>query len=160
MPAYRKRALAGFLLAGMAAVFIGCGSQELRTPEQASKFIDDLAHGGSASDWKLADDAVVTAGTAWLHESTIHSIGTKLREEGPEWGCHTVELVHETAKVVDPSTVSVELQPTARSIIVGQAESGGATQAEADTLIDQALDLTDSELVETISAACKTAEQL
>jgi hypothetical protein len=144
-----------WLLTAIAATFVGCGPtpQELRTAEQSNEFIGDIARGGKAGDWKLADGAVADATRAWTVKGTIHDLGAKLRDEGPDWACDTADQVERAGKVIDG--IHLNLKPEDRNAIVASAENSGADPGEVDTLIDEALRLTDSELVKTITAVCQ-----
>jgi hypothetical protein len=139
----------------IAATFVGCGPtpQELRTAEQSSEFIGDIARGGKGGDWKLADGAVADATRAWAVRGTIHDLGAKLRDKGADWACDAAHKVERAGKVIDG--IYLELKPEDRNAIIASAEKSGADPSEVDSLIDEALRLTDSELVKTITVACQ-----
>jgi hypothetical protein len=148
------------LLSAVVLSMTSCGGEnELRTAGQTRDFIHDLAEGKNVEQWgRPTEDAVVAATTAYAHQGTIERLGTKLRENGREWSCKAAEDVHLAHKVVDG--LNLELEPAEQINIEDTAESAGAAQTEVDSLIDDALHLTDSELVETISDTCELAEQL
>ena len=147
-----------WLLAIVAMLVIGCGgAEELRSGAQTEKFIDDIAHGGKADDWELADGATAAATAAWSHQGTIQQLGAKLREEGPEWACEAAESVENAHKVI--VGLKLELLPQERNSIVSSAGLQGADSSEANSVIDDSLDLSPLELAETVSSLCRVAKQ-
>lgn len=151
------------LLAIIAGVLVGCGGnpEELRSATQSREFVGDIARGGKVGDWKLGSDAATDAIRAWRDRTTIQGLGVGLGErlrKGPEWGCDTAGNVERAGKVIHG--LGLDLTVDDRNSIVVSAENSGADSAEANSLIDQALQLTDSELVKTIASACDAAEQL
>jgi hypothetical protein len=147
-------------LAAAATLLAGCGGspQELRTSTQARKFLADVATGGKPSDWKPAGDAAQDAVRAWAVRDMVERIGAKLRDEGPEWACETAEQVERAHKLI--AGIDIVLADEDRAEILASAQTHGADPTDAQALIDDALDLTGAELVETVAAACSAAEQL
>jgi hypothetical protein len=156
-----RRHSVGVLLAVTTVALLGCGGgeQELRSASQAKTFIEDLARGKNV-DWRLGEDAAVVSRTAWQNQTRIQRLGTKLREEGSEWACNAAEQVHGAREAAD--ALDIYVPPPTVSTIITTSESRGADPFEANSLVRDALGITDSELVETISAVsdvCTVAEQ-
>jgi hypothetical protein len=148
-----------WVLTAIAATLVGCGGspQELRSAEEASTFVGRIARGGKAGDWELADGAGHDAIRAWAHQTTIHNIGVKLHDDGPEWACETAERVEQAHKLIHG--IGLDLAIEDRNTIVTSAENNGADEAQVNSLVEEALKLTDSELVKATAAVCGAAKQ-
>ena len=146
------------MLAAVAASLVGCGPRELRTGAQAREFIVDIARGGRIAEWKLAEAGTAEAVRAWIARGTIEDLGATLKENGAEWSCKAAGRVKNAGKVI--TGIGRALDEADRTLIVDSAVGEGANRDEVDLLIDEALQLTDSELVETVNAVCDAAAQL
>jgi hypothetical protein len=146
------------VLAAVAATLVGCGQRELRTGAQAREFIGDIARGGRIGEWKLAEAGTAEAVRAWTVKATIENLGATLKENGAEWSCKTAGRVKKAGKVI--KGIRRALDEADRQRIVDSAVDEGADRDEVELLIYQALQLTDSELVETVNAVCDAAAQL
>jgi hypothetical protein len=149
-----------WLLIAVASTLIGCGGnpEELRSAEQSTEFIRDIARGGKIGEWTLADNATVEAIRAWTHRGTVQDLGKTLRDRGPEWACETAERVERAHKVIHGIGLDVSVDD--RRAIVASAMEEGASEEEVNALIDRAVQLTSSELVEATAAACSAAKEL
>jgi hypothetical protein len=148
---------AGLLLMAL-GLASGCGGQSLRTDEDVSAFLRDLADGKGDNGWHLGDHPSLTASLAWQHGRFTSDLGRKLHEDGREWACNAAKAVETAPKIANgiyPPTITSGDRST---ILVGATRSG-ASSNDVEELINDFLNAT-VEGAEVVSKACDALDHL
>jgi hypothetical protein len=125
----------------------GCSrSHELRTADQARRFVVEVARGGKPSEWRLAPAASAAARRAWAQRSTIHDLGARLRHARTAWPC---EVVGAAAQIGAP-----RLTPSDRVAVSDLARRRGATPAQLRPMLVDVQALGNSNLRWLTEVAC------
>jgi len=104
-------------------------------------YIKDIAEHRNVT-WQLGESASKVAREAWEHKDVISELGEKLKD-APDWGCKVLDLLDNGA---------------AEEQAVTEAESGGASGAEAEEVIAEIRQLNQDERVQLAQSVCDVAK--
>jgi hypothetical protein len=131
------------------ALLLGCANvKELRTGEQATNFIVNIARGGAIGGWRLATGAGGDATRVWAERAAIQDLGVSVRREGRTWAC---EFAENSIRL--RSSFGVFSAADRRSL-ADTATILGAKSERVNELLSDVLKLSVPDLSKATAAAC------